>query len=368
MAETLSPVRPAAARRALVAAALLLSFNVWHMTNRPAWSGSIGDALTLGPAIRDLAAKVDPNLRVFRPYDGQYYYAMTYDPWLRTGEVVHLLDDPAYRYRRMLLPSLASALALGEPRRFPATLLLVNITAWLACGVLAWRLARREGLPAPWLAFGTLVTTGLVYSTFRTLPEPVALASTLGGILAYRSGRLALAGGLLGCAALAREESLLVTLALLLFAKIGEGRSIRELAPLAALAFLPALLWWVYLSLLLPPASTALGSRISWPLVGLVRESVTALDLNRTRTNLLRSLSVNAVALWLCVAACLGIRKAPTIWGVLALAQALLLSMLRGDLWVYWAGSARVIVPLSVFSLFWFFERAQARPTRSARP
>ena len=360
MSETSSPARPAAARRALFAAALRIVVNGWHLTNRPAWHGSRGDALTLGPAIRDLAARVDPSLRVFKPYDGQYYYAIAFDPWLRTGEVVPLLDDPAYRYRRMLLPSLASALALGEPRRFPATLLVINVTAWLACGVLAWRLARGDELPAPWLALGTLATTGLVYSTFRTLPEPLSLAFTLGGLHAHRLGRLALAGSLLGCAALAREESLLVTVTLLLFAKLGEGRSARDLVPFSALALLPPLLWWGYLGFVLPPAATSLASRISWPFVGLVREGLAAIELNRTPTNLLRSLSVDAVALWLCLEAFLGIRRSPTLWGVLVLAQALLCAGLRGDVWLYWAGSTRVIVPLSVFSLFWYFERARA--------
>lgn len=349
-------------RRALVAAALLLLFNVWHLTNRGSWTGSLGDSLTLGPAIRDFGARVDPALRVFKPYDGQYYYAIAFDPWLSTRAAVPLLDDPAYRYRRMLLPTLASALALGEPRRLPATLLIVNVAAWLACGALAWRLARRDGLPALGLAFGTLVTTGLVYSAFRTLPEPLSLALTLGGLLAHRQGRLALAGSLLGGAALAREESLLVTITLLLFAKFAEGRSVRDLVPLAALASLPALLWWGYLGLVLPPAATALGSRISWPFVGLVRESLAAFELNRTQTNLLRSLSVDAVALWLCLEAFLGLRRAPTLWGALVVAQALLCSTLRGDIWNYWAGSARVIVPLSVFSLFRFFERARGGP------
>jgi hypothetical protein len=361
------PARDAAGRRALAAAALLVAFNVWHLSNRPAWSGSPREALTLGPEIREFAARVDPALLVFKPYDGQYYYAIAFDPWLRSHEVVPLLDDPAYRYRRILLPALASALALGQPQAFPATLLLVNVSAWLLCGAAAWRLARRDGLPAPWLTLGVLTTSGLVYATFRTLPEPLALAFVLWGILAYRSERLPLAGALLGCAALAREESALVALAIGLFALLRERRPPRELALFGALALSPAVLWWGYLAWALPPAVTALGSRLSWPFVGFAGEAAAAFEINHTRTNLLRSVSVDAVALWLSLEAFLGLRRTPTLWGALALAQALLCAVLRGDIWSYYAGSARVIVPLSVFSLFWFFERARTvRPPPSA--
>ena len=40
-----------------------------------------------------------------------------------------------------------------------------------------------------------------------------------------------------------------------------------------------------------------------------------------------------------------------------------LCSLVRGDLWIYYPGSSRLIVPLSVFALFWFVERARAGVT-----
>ncbi|KAB2955440.1 MAG: hypothetical protein F9K18_13635 [Thermoanaerobaculia bacterium] len=355
-------------RRALAAAILLIAFNLWHMTNRGSWKGSLGDALTLGPAVRDFAARVDPTLRVFRPYDGQYYYAIAFDPWLRTRDVVPLLDDPAYRYRRLLLPALASTLALGRPTLFPWTLMLVNVTSWVLCGVAAWRLGRRARLPAAWLALGVVTTTGLVYSTFRTLPEPLALALVLWGILAFRSDRRLLAGALLGAAVLAREDAVLVPLIVGIHAFVRERAPRRELALFGAVAVLPAALWWSYLAFRLPIAATALGERFSWPFLGLARETVEAFELNTTRTNLLRSVSINVVAAWLCLEAFLGLRRAPTLWGALAFGHALLCSMLRGDVWTYYAGSARVVVALSVCSLFWFFERAYGGAEGRAAP
>jgi hypothetical protein len=355
-------------RRALAAAILLIAFNLWHMTNRGSWKGSLGEALTLGPAIRDHAAQFDPGLKVFKPYDGQYYYAIAFDPWLRTREVVPLLDDPAYRYRRVLLPALASTLALGRPVYFPWTLMLVNLAAYLLCGLAAWRLGRRAGLPAPWLAFGVATTTGLVYSTFRTLPEPLALALVLSGLLAFQSNRRALAGALLGLAALAREDTLLVLPIVGLYALLRTRTPRRELVVFAVLALLPAALWWCYLAVQLPATATTLSSRFSWPFLGLLEETGVAFELNQTRTNLMRSVSVNAVAAWLCLEALFGLRKAPTLWGALAFGQALLCSTLRGDVWTYYAGSSRVIVALTVFSFFCFFERARGPVEGTAEP
>lgn len=352
----------AAGRRVALAAALLLvGFNLWHTANRSTWNGSLGDALTLGPRIRDFAARFDPSLRSFKPYDGQYYYAIAFDPAVRTREVVPLLDDARYRYRRILLPALASALALGEPNRFPATLMLTNVAAWILCGFAAWRLGKRCAPPAPWLSVGVLVTTGLVYATFRTMPEPVALALLLFAVDALARGRLGLSGLLFGLAALAREDALVAAAAAGLYA-LWRERRLRAgtlLFGLAALA--PAALWWSYLALRLPPGAASLADRIGWPFLALWQESLQALSIHRTRTDLVRTLSLNAEAVVLSVAIFLGYRRHPSLWGALALAQALLCVTLRGDVWTYWAGSARVLVPLTVFTLFWLLEHA-ARP------
>jgi hypothetical protein len=354
-------------RRWFAAFGLLLAFNVWHTSNRGSWHGSPGEALTLGPQIRDFAARLDPDLPVHRPYDGQFYYAIAWDPLLRSGEVVPLLDDPAYRYRRILLPALAATLALGRPTLFPATLLAVNVAAFLLCGLAAWRLARHAGLSPPWLTAGVLSTTGLVYATFRTLPEPLALALVLWGILAFRRGQWAGAGALLGAAALAREETLLVTGVLVSWSLFRGLWRRRDLVRFAVPALIPALLWWAWLAGQLPPMATPPLARIGWPFAGWLVETAQAFTINETRTNLVRTLSVDFVALGLCLAAFLGIRRAPSLWGCLVLAQAGLCALLRGDIWLWYPGASRVVVPLTVFSLFWFAERARGIDPARAR-
>lgn len=358
MANEAPPAGVGGRRLALTAAVVLVGFNLWHTMYRSTWNGSVGDALTLGEEIRDFAAHYDPSLRAFKPYDGQFYYAIAYDPAVQTREVVPLLDDPRYRYRRILLPAIASALALGEPTRFPWTLMLTNIASWILCGVAASRLGKSSGLPAVWLALGVMVSTGLVYATFRTMPEPLALALVLWAVYAHSRKRLAVSGALFGLAGLAREEALLAAMAVGLHT-LWRERRIRSGAILfGVVALVPAALWWSYLAVQMPSGASSVARRLGWPYLGLWQESLQALSINRTHSDLLRTLSLNSEALALSVAVFVGYRRFPSLWGTLALAEALLCVTLRGDVWTYWAGAARVLVPLTVFSLFWFLERA----------
>ena len=60
-------------------------------------------------------------------YDGQFAYYMAVD--FRRARFY--MDDPAYRYSRVLYPVVARTVALGEVDAVPATMILVN---WLAIG------------------------------------------------------------------------------------------------------------------------------------------------------------------------------------------------------------------------------------------
>src|SRR5579863_2553356 len=50
-------------------------------------------------------------------YDGQFYRVIAHDPWLQRG---FYLDSPRLRYRRILVPALAYAFALGRGRLIDA--------------------------------------------------------------------------------------------------------------------------------------------------------------------------------------------------------------------------------------------------------
>ncbi|MES1195307.1 MAG: hypothetical protein ABUL65_05390, partial [Opitutus sp.] len=48
-------------------------------------------------------------------YDGQFYAQLALDPLLRETETARVLDVPAYRARRILLPGAAAIAGLGRP-------------------------------------------------------------------------------------------------------------------------------------------------------------------------------------------------------------------------------------------------------------
>ncbi|MBI5085149.1 MAG: hypothetical protein HZB13_11195 [Acidobacteria bacterium] len=66
-------------------------------------------------------------------YDGQFYHYMAHDPWGVRRFDAHV-DDPGYRYRRILMPALAWALALGRDRWIDhAYIAVVLLAAGLGC-------------------------------------------------------------------------------------------------------------------------------------------------------------------------------------------------------------------------------------------
>ncbi|HEY3444074.1 MAG TPA: glycosyltransferase family 2 protein [Paludibaculum sp.] len=92
-------------------------------------------------------------------YDGQYYRLVAHDPWLKLGYAKYA-DVPALRWRRILLPGLAWALAGGVQERIDETyILLVLVFIGLgAYGMSRW-LARQGRHPAGGLLFVLLPGT-----------------------------------------------------------------------------------------------------------------------------------------------------------------------------------------------------------------
>lgn len=90
-------------------------------------------------------------------YDGQFYRIMAHDPGLRRGLFI---DSPRLRYRRILVPALAYALALGNPWRIDGAYIAVVLgflflgSYWMA----RWAV-RHERSPAWGLAFAALPAT-----------------------------------------------------------------------------------------------------------------------------------------------------------------------------------------------------------------
>jgi hypothetical protein len=144
-------------------------------------------------------------------YDGRYYYRLAVSPmtWERSAYGV-TLDHPAYRHQRILYPSLAWALSLGQAGAVPYTLILVNVIFLIALAWLSAVLAQQFGAHA----LASLVIPlypGFVISLSRDLSEIVSctfLAATVLLLMRSRFGWAAVVGTL---AVLARETTVLLS-------------------------------------------------------------------------------------------------------------------------------------------------------------
>jgi hypothetical protein len=178
-------------------------------------------------------------------YDGQFMYAMAFDPFLTTfkdnpiryNEVV---DTPPYRYTRIGFSLLTKLFALNQPLWFPRTMIWLILASHVAGAVALGALVRYHGGHPAWaLLYATV--PGYLQSLNTGLPESIAGAGMLTGILlvilaersstappsvlaappasalAMPKSRYALASLVFACTLLVRETSVIVVVAMTLW-------------------------------------------------------------------------------------------------------------------------------------------------------
>jgi hypothetical protein len=174
-------------------------------------------------------------------YDGQFAYAIAVNPL----GAAPFLDNPAYRYQRILYPMLAWAMALGQPELVPWTLIALNILV-LAIGaeLLGLHLARR-GL-TPWYGLLFVLWVGQWFSLRFDLQEPLSLALVLAALAFLDRNRVGLAAITFGLGGLAKDMALLFCLGAA--ASMLMSRRIWQGVTLLLGGLLPYLVWSVILS------------------------------------------------------------------------------------------------------------------------
>ena len=165
-------------------------------------AGSGGDPLALA-RLGTRFSLGDPNGS--EGYDGQFTYYIARNPV--PSQVAALLDVPAYRYQRILLPLLARAVSFGRIPALPWTIPLLLILAqaagtWCVAELLhGWGVSR-------WYAIVYGLWAGFTLAVRLDLPEPLAYALVVGAILAGQRKRPALSWVLYGLALFAREATI----------------------------------------------------------------------------------------------------------------------------------------------------------------
>lgn len=203
-------------------------------------------------------------------YDGQFYAQIALDPSLRDAELTQVIDAPAYRARRILVPALATLLGLGNPWWTIQAYALLNVLAWL---LFAWLLHRHIG-SNDWIAyarwFGCVFSMGVLESVRQSLVDLPALLLLLLAVEAHSRARFASGSLWLTLGNLTKETSLLSALALECDFATAKQNWRRILLSLGA-CVLPLAAWSLYVDHRFPATGSGSGlGNLTWPLLGLL--------------------------------------------------------------------------------------------------
>jgi hypothetical protein len=209
-------------------------------------------------------------------YDGQFMYFAAFDPFLRafgdTPATYRLvMDSPAYRYGRIGFSLLARALSGGRWQWYPATMVWLILAALALAAFALARLAQDRGAPA---ALGLLIVLipGFWPSLQSGLPEAVAAAGIVAGILSFSRGRWVLAGAFFAVSLLVRETGI-VAVACVAGAGMFSNRR-REALLVGLFAVGVMAIWRLYVAWVLFPdlgiqAILSHPPDLGWPFAGI---------------------------------------------------------------------------------------------------
>ena len=143
------------------------------------YNGNVSGLLYIGTGVATDKVRcpdiLDPDLYV-RPdsgYDGQYYYFMAMDPFMKT-ENRYCMDSGAYRYQRILLPLLAATFSMGNNKRIPLAIVSINLLS-IVLGTFVFALCCIQYKVNPWVSVLYALTNGMVLSVLRSTTEPLCL-------------------------------------------------------------------------------------------------------------------------------------------------------------------------------------------------
>ncbi len=262
---------PASTRLAVILAAALLVGSVVGWNYGVAFRGDvlgffrIGDTRPHSPFIapsNEILAKGEVG------YDGQMYLTIALDPWLRHPGSRASLDNPRFRYRRILFPLLGHLLGVGQPRLIPYALVALNAACMVGLVAVATSL-RRGTNESQWNDLFTLVSPGHWCALLLTTADLLAALFLLLSLVSFERRRYGRTALWYAAAALTHETMLVVIGALAL--PLLAARRWRDAALLLSGA-LPALAWNVFVLVHLPARGSSLGFAESFgtPVAGIL--------------------------------------------------------------------------------------------------
>jgi hypothetical protein len=276
-------------------------------------------------------------------YDGQFFLTLALDPSLGHKGSIAALDNPRYRYRRILYPILAYLLAFG--RRTAVPYLLVGINAASLTGiVLVLALWFQKSGISPWFGLTGLALVGVwivfLFSTAGLLGAFLLISA----LYAYIREKTWIAALAMAAAGLTHETLLLVLAGFWVDALIRKNR--KDLF-LLTLSVVPALFWNLHVLRILPSPGSTTGilENFTLPASGVIAK-IRSLDFISLRVKMLYDSAtfflLSGMLFLLCFAPSPGGRKRVLRWcGVVYLVLYFLVSM---QVFEYYLGFNRVFM------------------------
>jgi hypothetical protein len=234
------------------------------------WSVTALPRVGAGTPMGQAATTIDPSFRLVDQgaYDGQFYWGIAVDPIAR-GSVHDAFDTASYRYGHPLFGWLGWIASAGQASAAAPALLVVGLLALLAAAAASAALAiavGRSGVEGLFVA----LNPGLLYAAAHDLAEPLCAALLLLALNGYLRGRRALTLTSLALLPLAKEQLVLVPLALAAWELVRRAGRVAEAALLVA-TVVPAVVWWTYARLTLGAWFTSGDTALGAPFVGWAR-------------------------------------------------------------------------------------------------
>nr|HID12411.1 hypothetical protein [Anaerolineae bacterium] len=280
-------------------------------------------------------------------YDGQYFYYIARDPFLRSPH--HLTN--AYRYGRVGYPLLVWLTSLGSARLLPYTLVLVNLAS-VALGTAAVVGLLRDWSLSPWLALLYGLNPGHILSIQMDLPDAMAVDFGVLGLYFWKRERRVLAVVAFALAVLARETAALFLIPAALF-------SLRERCPrqvaIPGLALVPWAMWQLYILAKLGqiPLIAGSGNKFDLPFVGMA-QTILNIQWQCSLPDLIRQtivLPIMVLAIAALLLASFKLSKRYDMFNAALLLHALLAIYTDIDSWNRFSSAGRVFIGLFPLSL-----------------
>ena len=171
----------------------------------------IGDVLPVSPFLSKSSIYINKGEV---GYDGQQFLTIALDPALNNSESIRALDNPRYRYRRIMYPFLGYLIGFGKPIIVSYALVGINIFCIVSLVFLSSIFMMREKEATKkqkWLLpFLTLSITGIWVSLFLSTADLLGTTLFLGGLVILKQDKNAIAALCFGLACLTRETYLAV--------------------------------------------------------------------------------------------------------------------------------------------------------------